>query len=534
MWRLEAGGTLDPEQLAKAAAHADAVFDHPLAERLARAAIEAGAGHAARLTLGRALWQQGRATEADEVWSALQGDVGTDEERVEVATYRAINLFYRLGQLDEAEEVLASTEQSVAAQASRLPFLVQRSEFALFGGDVAAAVHAARRVVTDPDASARQLVQATVVLGPALAVLGRTTEALTAVDRALPLALEVESFSAIELAGQLLVGRFAALLLAGRYGEANDLAETTYRLAKEHHSHDGAATFAWALGQVALATGRPRTAQAWLREGAALMRDHDRSNFLPWCVGGLASASAVVGDVDEASRALDEAGASLGGLRLFEMEVVLGRCWTAAARGHVAEAARMAIEEGAAAVATEQVGLAALAFHAAVRLGEAVAVAPRLQRLAEASESDFVQAAARHATASAAGDGVALKAVAAEFEALGAELVAAEALVEAAAAYRRQGEAMPATKAAERARRLLERCEGANTPALMGLEDAVPLTRREREIALLAAGGLSSREIAERLYLSVRTVDNHLHRAYYKLGVSSRSELGPALGRRPE
>ena len=48
------------------------------------------------------------------------------------------------------------------------------------------------------------------------------------------------------------------------------------------------------------------------------------------------------------------------------------------------------------------------------------------------------------------------------------------------------------------------------------------LTPREREIALLAAQGLSSRGIADRLVLSVRTVDNHLQSAYRKLGVSGR------------
>jgi DNA-binding CsgD family transcriptional regulator len=59
----------------------------------------------------------------------------------------------------------------------------------------------------------------------------------------------------------------------------------------------------------------------------------------------------------------------------------------------------------------------------------------------------------------------------------------------------------------------------------------VPLTDREREIALLAAAGHPSRAIAERLYLSVRTVDNHLARIYDKLGVSSRADLGVTLDR---
>ncbi|MET0769573.1 MAG: helix-turn-helix transcriptional regulator [Solirubrobacteraceae bacterium] len=47
---------------------------------------------------------------------------------------------------------------------------------------------------------------------------------------------------------------------------------------------------------------------------------------------------------------------------------------------------------------------------------------------------------------------------------------------------------------------------------------------------MLAAGGLSSAEIAARLVVSVRTVDNHLQRAYGKLGIGSRQELAGALG----
>jgi len=57
------------------------------------------------------------------------------------------------------------------------------------------------------------------------------------------------------------------------------------------------------------------------------------------------------------------------------------------------------------------------------------------------------------------------------------------------------------------------------------------LTRRETEVARLAASGLSNREIADELIVSVRTVENHLQRAYDKLGVGSRDDLGAALER---
>jgi DNA-binding CsgD family transcriptional regulator len=51
------------------------------------------------------------------------------------------------------------------------------------------------------------------------------------------------------------------------------------------------------------------------------------------------------------------------------------------------------------------------------------------------------------------------------------------------------------------------------------------LTSREAEVVDLAAAGLSDRDIAARLVLSVRTVESHLARAYRKLGVGSRREL---------
>jgi DNA-binding CsgD family transcriptional regulator len=50
-------------------------------------------------------------------------------------------------------------------------------------------------------------------------------------------------------------------------------------------------------------------------------------------------------------------------------------------------------------------------------------------------------------------------------------------------------------------------------------------------VATLASQGLSSREIADALFVSPRTVENHLQRAYEKLGVRGRSELADALAR---
>ena len=59
------------------------------------------------------------------------------------------------------------------------------------------------------------------------------------------------------------------------------------------------------------------------------------------------------------------------------------------------------------------------------------------------------------------------------------------------------------------------------------------LTPQEFEIASLAASGLTNKQIAERLFLSHRTVSGHLHRAFPKLGVATRAALRDALASVP-
>lgn len=84
----------------------------------------------------------------------------------------------------------------------------------------------------------------------------------------------------------------------------------------------------------------------------------------------------------------------------------------------------------------------------------------------------------------------------------------------AADALRRQGRTGTANLHAARARSISRTCGGASTPALTLVGTPLPLTPREREIA-------------DRLVVSVRTVEGHLYRAGTKLGITNRKEFVP-------
>jgi DNA-binding CsgD family transcriptional regulator len=94
---------------------------------------------------------------------------------------------------------------------------------------------------------------------------------------------------------------------------------------------------------------------------------------------------------------------------------------------------------------------------------------------------------------------------------------AREALAQALETFERLGTGLWADKA----RRELERTHLREAPA--------ELTPSEGQVAQLAASGLKNREIAERLFVSPKTVEANLGRAYRKLGIRSRAELGAAL-----
>ncbi|MEU6440815.1 LuxR family transcriptional regulator [Streptomyces sp. NPDC047046] len=99
---------------------------------------------------------------------------------------------------------------------------------------------------------------------------------------------------------------------------------------------------------------------------------------------------------------------------------------------------------------------------------------------------------------------------------------ARDELTRALAAFQHLGAAPWAARAASELR--------AAGQAVPGATDATAvLTARERPIAQLAASGLTNKQIADRLFLSHRTIGTHLYQIYRKLGISSRAALRDAL-----
>jgi len=265
-----------------------------------------------------------------------------------------------------------------------------------------------------------------------------------------------------------------------------------------------------------------------------MMRDGDSVGMLAFALAGIAQAAAQAGDANVAREALAEMERTPLGHKGWAVELHLARAWTAAAGGELTNA-RMHARAGAA-LARERGAHAYVvrALHELCRLGDAAAATAELKVLATRVDGPFAAVAAAHAQALVAGDGEALLDVAERFAAGDALLVAAEAADAAARAQRAAGRDDSARRAAARSAVWLEQCEGARPPTLLAAPEAVELTPREREIALLAAAGSSSRQIAGRLVISVRTVDNHLQNAYRKLGVSRREDLPRVLSGAPE
>ncbi len=533
--RLDADGSAAPELLAEAARLAWYTYDIVLEERLGRAAVDAGAGIASVLLLADILRWAGRHQEAEELLEPVTPeDAGDDAAFAVVCLTRAEVLFRGLDRHDDALAVIDLGLQLIRDAAWQDELWAERANCQVFAGDVVGGLEILEPLFAR--ATGRALVAAAAVGVAALAIAGRVEEALALADRGFAVALEVGRQPSMVDPAVFIIGRCLALGYAGRLEEAHDPAQFGYDWSITTGIPAGRAWFGMILAQVAISRGDLTLASSRFEEAALSFRDqHDRSNSR-WCWVGLAHASALRGDSVAARAALAEA-ESLGMRSVGLLDVEIERAWAAleAAEGDVDSAERRLTAAAGRAKEGGQHALEAAALHDLVRLGhpDGAGVVERLGELA-ASGEPLAEVRRGHALALVTGDAPSLEACGRAYEEMGAQLFAAEAAGQAASIFEAEGQRSSAESAARRSRDLAERCGGARTPAIAPSVSPLgqsKLTPREREVAKLAALGLPNRQIADQLFVSVRTVENQLQRAYAKLGVRRRSELRAALER---
>ncbi len=280
-----------------------------------------------------------------------------------------------------------------------------------------------------------------------------------------------------------------------------------------------------AAGLVATYRGRFPEAISVIEQALAAL---NAETSLPWRLPArllLARAYAALGQTGEAERVLDDATEHTGPhMELHEPQRMIAKAWLTAALGGERTAAEAARRAALAAHRAGQYALAAEALHHAARFGDRTAAKP-LAAVVPRLDGAVAVLYLRHATAVAAADADALDALSVDFDKAGLILSAADAAAQAVPLHYQAGEHRRSGESAARAKRLAALCGGAITPAIRSAARPLPLTARVREIAAMIAAGLSNREIAAKLQVSVRTVEGHIYRACIKLDVSDREDL---------
>lgn len=487
--------------------------DLVLGERLARNALGRSGGLAARLPLAHALAWLGRGREADEVLVPVDPAALSEWELAAWTLPKAANQFWMLDEPEQAMAFLTEMRARVTDPSAVHTFDALAATFAMNAGDPRQAVQVAAAVLASSSAPELAIAWAAATATLASARLGHFADVGALANRGL----------SAQHPGLL---RFTIGLGEITTSLMTETVMRAQRRARNFMEFSGLQEPGRAIGEVLLARtlmagGELATAIALLREAAAALTQTGYS-WGPLALMYLAQATGQRGDPAAASQVLARA-ESRHSVRsqLYAPELGLAKAWALAAAhdldGAVAAAraaARIAQQSG-------QFAIALHALHESVRLGDTDAV-DAIADVLKTVDCAAGRIALAHARAVATADALTLDRVAFELADLGMRCAAADACAQAAMAYAarhdRQGELRAKARAAE--------LRGdAATPVLERVLSALPLTERELQIGVMVADGLSNKAIAERLCVSVRTVEGHIYRACSKVDAPDRAAL---------
>jgi DNA-binding CsgD family transcriptional regulator len=525
--RLDASGVADHALVLTAARLARYGHDYPQVERLARAALDQQPTPVAVLLLTEALHELGSYADAEEVLLAYAAvvDAAPEEFRIPLIAMRVRNLMWGLRRSDDALAVNRAAREVPLSDDAAAELAADEAMVLAFAGRPAEALDL---LAAQTGGRPRAAVIRSIAEVPALILTGKCETALATTRAAYRAHMQLGDQLAIAHPGIHLIQRAYALADIGRLDDAESFGRVAFDASTRVGAPLGTIWYAYGLGRAALLRGRLKTARRWLAEMAGRCADAGFDGPRRIALSLLATCDAQLGDVERAATAVTEL-EMLPPFAYREPDQALGRAWLTAAEGDLQRARDLLVEQAELARTTGQRAIEIWLLHDVVRLGDPGRVKDVLDAVAAECEGAFAPVRAAHGRAAAGRAPAALLAVAESFAELGALLYASEAATAAAQAFRQRGDNRAAHGAATRAAAWAQQCEGASTPGLVDIAAPEPLTAREKEIAALAAERLRSKEIAQRLSLSVRTVDNHLQRIYSKLGVTSRTDLADAF-----
>jgi DNA-binding NarL/FixJ family response regulator len=521
---IDSDRACDVSLLVAAARDAVALSDITLGERLARAAVSRGGGLTASELLARSLLWQGNAVEAEEALRPFQFDELNDVDAVRWGLARIANLQWSMGDAESADEVLEMLRDRLSDPALRLLVDGVASASLLVENQLTQAVALSQHVLSDASASAAAVAWAAVGGGLALALMGRWEDVLAVAKRGCAIKNRVDGLLRYLTA----FGEVRALALAGEFAAAANRAAGFVQISSTGQY------LAWSManvlvGTVDLARGRFADTVARMEQTVAALTSESVASWSFPAQLLLAQSYCVLGRVDSGAKMVAELRTRYGRhVAVFGPQLRIAEAWLAATEGNVSAAIDLALDAARRAEESGQRAIEMLALHDAVRFGDHSSL-DRLVDIATAVGGRLAAVIAAHAAALRDRDAAAILAAAHQFEEIGALLSAADAAAQAASAFQASDNRRRTVQAAAIAHRLAAECGGIRTPALDLAAHPLPLTMREREIANLVAAGLSNKEIADRLVVSVRTVEGHLYRACTKLDIGDRERLAATI-----